>query len=660
MTIKFRIIGAFTIVMALLVALGANSLMALHIIDEETRNAEINLGQTSDIAGVVGLTRLIVGRAPQYVASENEKDLEFLQKSRQKLETSTAKLEARLNGEARRLYIRFRADLANYFSHFDRIVELVGTRRKHLIEAGDRLADLQAGGAAIAEHAAFEHIGPQQAIHLLDSIEASGVLAFRYSSSRDPADIDSAKHSLRVAKEALQSLQAQSAAALGPKDPIATLVSTMDSYEKELLGLESSTLAISQASIGWNDAAEKVQQSGIQSRFISAEAERGSIKRVLQSITNAYRFDLAAIILTLCIGLFLAFAIVRNIAYPLVHITDAMRKLASGALDTNIPSVNRYDEVGAMAKAVMVFRDGLLRVQTLDSEKEDERLSKQARLQRMEALGIGFEDEVGTYILSLCAAAEKMTGAAKALLDIAAKTNSRSANVAAAAEVATAHVRLAAASTEEVSATVDEIDRQILTSAQIAHRAVARAEEADVNVRALLGGAQKIGNVGDLIHSIAEKINLLALNATIEAARAGEAGRGFAVVASEVKQLAVATERATEEIGRRISDIQQAMQAAANTIEDIRLAIGGMDENTVNIAKAVEDQSAAIKRITLSVANAAAGADDVSVNIADVRHASDTTDQAARQVLSAAEGVAAHAEAMNKKVTDFLRRVRSV
>jgi methyl-accepting chemotaxis protein len=341
-------------------------------------------------------------------------------------------------------------------------------------------------------------------------------------------------------------------------------------------------------------------------------------------------------------------------------ITGAMRKIAAGALETTIPFASWKDEIGSMARAVVVFRDGLLRVQTFDSEKEHERLSKQARIQKLERLNRGFEKDVGTYTLSLCAAAENMTGAAKALLAIAAQTNECSANVTAAAEAAASHVKLVATNTEEAATTVCEIDRQIATSTEMARRAVTRAEEADVNVRALLGGAQKVGDVIGLIHSITEKINLLALNATIEAARAGEAGRGFAVVASEVKQLAVATGRATEDIGRRVRDIQGAMEAAANTIEEIRLAIGGMDENTARIALAIEAQSTAIRQIASGAAQAASGADEVTFNISDVRLASGSTGSAARQVLKAAEETAAHAAAMNKKVSDFLTQVRSV
>jgi methyl-accepting chemotaxis protein len=457
----------------------------------------------------------------------------------------------------------------------------------------------------------------------------------------------------------LEALQTNPSQGQRLKRFVDSMAAPMATYEKELLGLEASTIAISQVYVGWNDAGAKVLEDGTKSRLASANAQRNAVVRMLQSIYGAGIFNIGATSLALFIGLFLAFALVHNIARPLVIITEAMRRLAAGALETKIPFSRRGDEIGAMAEAVAVFRDGLVCVQTLASEKEEEQCSKQARIQRLEALNKSFENEVGAYILSLGTAAEKMTGAAKALLDIAANTNHRSANVAAAAELATAHVRLVATSSEEVSTTVAEIDRQISTSAEISHRAVARAEEADVNVRALLGGARKIGDVGGLIHSIAEQINLLALNATIEAARAGEAGRGFSVVASEVKQLAVATERATEEIGRLISNIQDAMQAAANTIEDIRQAIGGMDDNTANIARAVEEQSAAIRLITSSAAEAAAGADQVKLNITDVRNSSGSTDAAARQVLAAAEGMATHAAAMNNKVGDFLRQVRT-
>ncbi len=659
MTIKLRVVGAFVIVLVLLIALGTNSLIAIMAVQKEARQVETGVAQTGDIADFTAQVRTMLGQATVYAASENASDLEVLNTTLQKLQAAGTKLNERQQAGNDSTFETLRVEMKDYIGSLNTIVGLVGARQKEAIKASEAATDIEVIASAIAQHAGVDPDISLQAVRLLDGAEASGISAFRYRSSRDPADIEAAKRWLVIAKSALSALQANPALDQRLKKFVAALAEPMAAYEDAISGIEVGTAAVAQASVNWKASGSKLLEDWVKSRRASGDMERDAVTRMLQAISVARIVNLAGTALALGIGIFLASALVRGIAHPLVKITEAMRKLAAGALETRIPFAGRHDEVGAMAKAVAVFRDGLLRVRTLDTEKEEERLSKQVRIQRLEALNSAFEAEVGAYTSSLSDAAAKMTGAAKALLDIAAQTNDRSANVAAAAEDATAHVRLVATSTEEVSTTVNEIDRQVSTSTEMARRAVARAEEADVNVRALLAGAQKIGDVVVLIQSIAQETNLLSLNATIEAARAGEAGRGFAVVASEVKQLAVATARATDEIGRQVGHIQEAMQAAANTIEEIRLAIGSMDDNTINIAKAVEEQSSAIRFITSSAAKAAAGADEVTFNIADVRTASGSTDAAARQVLAAAEGMATRAEAMNKKVGDFLKQVRS-
>ena len=659
MTIKVRVVGAFVIILALLVALGANSLLALKSVDREAQLVKVGLARTSGVTDFNVQIRTTLARATQFSLSENDSDLDSVNVSVRQLEASAAKLhEYLLDGNGGRAEV-LRAEALQYLARLKAIITFVKLRQKQAAQAGDAMTNLEVLASAIAEQAGPGSGTSYQAARFLGGVEASGISAFRYRSSRDPADIEAAKGWLDIASSALQALADASRDRRSERFVGAARKSLAD-YTNAVLSMEAGTAAISDASVGWKSAASRLLDDGVNTRLESAEAQREAVARMIKSINGARIFDLAATVLALGVGLFLAFALVQGIAQPLVRITEAMRRIAGGSLETSIPVAGRRDEVGAMASAVAVFRDSLLRIRVLDAEREEERRSKQMRIKQLEALNGSFESDVGAHTSSLSEAASKMTGTARALLEIAAQTDDRCANVAAAAEQATEHVRLVVTSTREVSTSVDEIGGQVSTSTAMAGRAVARAQEADVNVRALVAGAQKIGTVIGLIQSIAQETNLLALNATIEAARAGEAGRGFAVVAGEVKQLAVATGRATQEIGNQISNIQGAMQAAASTIDEIRLAINGMDENTVKIARAVEEQSTFLGLITSSAARAAASADDVTRNIVDVRQASKSTDAAARQVLDAAEGMATRAEAMSKKVGEFLLQTNKV
>ena len=303
---------------------------------------------------------------------------------------------------------------------------------------------------------------------------------------------------------------------------------------------------------------------------------------------------------------------------------------------------------------------GLRRVLSLNEEREAERQAKQVALEHLVDANKTFERDVGAMTSTLSQAATEMSAAAKFLFGISAQTNRQSAAVTSAAEEASAHVRLVATSTDR-GCRLDRGDRSPDHDVEGdgGARPAAKAAEADHSVRGLVTGAAKIGDVVGLIRSIAQETNLLALNATIEAARAGKAGLGFAVVANEVKQLAVATAQATEEIQRQTARIQQTMQLAANVIDDIRRAILGMDDNTMHIASAVDEQTAAIRLIAESAERAAAGADGVTSNIADVRSASASTDDAARSVLSAAESVAERADSVTRAVVLFLKRAQT-
>jgi methyl-accepting chemotaxis protein len=189
--------------------------------------------------------------------------------------------------------------------------------------------------------------------------------------------------------------------------------------------------------------------------------------------------------------------------------------------------------------------------------------------------------------------------------------------------------------------------------------AVGQARSTTDRVSELSKAATRIGDVVELINTIAGQTNLLALNATIEAARAGEAGRGFAVVASEVKALAEQTSKATGEIGQQISGIQAATQDSVNAIKEISSTIERLSEISSAIAAAVEEQGAATQEISRNVQQAAQGTQQVSANISDVERGATETGAASSQVLSAAKALSGDSSRLKQEVGNFLNSVRA-
>jgi methyl-accepting chemotaxis protein len=231
--------------------------------------------------------------------------------------------------------------------------------------------------------------------------------------------------------------------------------------------------------------------------------------------------------------------------------------------------------------------------------------------------------------------------------------------VASAAEETSVNVQTVSAGTEQLSSSIAEISRQVVTSAEIARKAVDEAGATDATVQSLADSASRISVVVDLIQTIASQTNLLALNATIEAARAGEAGRGFAVVASEVKSLASQTAKATEEIRTQIASMQQVTTSAVGAIRGIGQTIGEINDVTTAIAAAVEEQGAATREIARNIQHAAGGTSEVSSNIVGVSTASAEAGAAATEVLNASDALRREAEVLRSEIDGFLTDIRA-
>jgi methyl-accepting chemotaxis protein len=362
----------------------------------------------------------------------------------------------------------------------------------------------------------------------------------------------------------------------------------------------------------------------------------------------------------LAVGVFLAWLIGRGISRPVVGMCGAMRALAGGDKTVEIPGVGRKDEVGQMAETVQVFKNSMIEADRLREETEQHKAAAEAeRRAGMMKLADTFEAGIKGVVNSVASQATEMQSSAQAMTHTAEQATHQATAVAASVEQASANVQTVASSAEELSTSVLEIGRQVEQSSKIAGQAVIDADKTNATVEGLNKTAQRIGEVVQLIETIAGQTNLLALNATIEAARAGDAGKGFAVVASEVKSLASQTAKATEEIRAQIGDIQGATGQTVEAIRSIGATIRQMSEIATSIASAVEEQGAATREIATNVHQAAQGTNDIATNIEGVSRAASDTGAAAAQVLSAAGELSKQSETLRRDVDEFLATVRA-
>ena len=352
--------------------------------------------------------------------------------------------------------------------------------------------------------------------------------------------------------------------------------------------------------------------------------------------------------------------VARSVTGPLRRMTAAMNDLASGNLAVEVPGVGRGDEVGEMAKAVEIFKSNAIARQKLEAEqREAETRATSGRKADMNKMADNFETAVGQIVEAVSSASSQLELSAGTLTATAERAQELTTAVAAASEEASTNVQSVASATEEMASSVSEISRQVQQSARMATDAVDQARVTNDRVSELSKAATRIGDVVELINTIAGQTNLLALNATIEAARAGEAGRGFAVVASEVKALAEQTAKATGEIGQQISGIQAATQESVNAIQAISGTIEKLSEISSTIAAAVEQQGAATQEISRNVQQASMGTQQVSSNIGDVQRGASETGSASSQVLAAAQSLSGDSNRLKLEVGRFLNSVRA-
>jgi len=351
------------------------------------------------------------------------------------------------------------------------------------------------------------------------------------------------------------------------------------------------------------------------------------------------------------------FYVQRRLIRRLTSIGDAMRRLSSGETDLTVPAATDRDEIGEMARSLEVFRAGEIERRGMAERERAEQAAHQDRAAAVEHLISDFRATVTAVIASVTDNVSRMKGTAQTLSTIAEEADQQASAASESSETTSSNVRTVAAATDELGASIHEINQQAAQANGVVERATTIARSADRLVGQLATGANRIGDVVKLIRAIAEQTNLLALNATIEAARAGEAGRGFAVVAAEVKTLANQTAKATEEISSQITAIQSSTGEAVDAIRSISGVMGDISGFTATIAAAVEEQSTSTREIAKSVQQAATGANELAGNMSIVSEAIRETNRSASSVLDASNALSQQASTLQEAVDQFLHQV---
>ena len=467
------------------------------------------------------------------------------------------------------------------------------------------------------------------------------------------------KYVAEIKKSGAEFTKALSAVAIAPP-VMAEITSKLANYQKEFAAWAETATQVAEYDAnmmktfrGFEPLMVEIAKS-VEGLYKGAEATEAAIRDSVR-IWMLIAFALSVVLVT---GLSLLIG--RSISNALASMVSAMTRLAGGDFKIAIPGLGRKDEIGEMAGAVEVFKNNMIEAERLRAERlEAEQRQAEQRKADMRELANAFEGAVGEIVDTVSSAATELEASANTLTKAAERSQSLATTVAAASEEASTNVQSVSSASEELTSSVNEISRQVQESSRVASEAVDQAQKTNSRVSELSKAASRIGDVVELINTIAGQTNLLALNATIEAARAGEAGRGFAVVASEVKALAEQTAKATGEISQQISGIQSATQDLVAAIKEIGDTIGRMSEISSTIAAAVEEQGAATQEISRNIQHAATGTQQVSSNITDVQHGATETGSASAQVHSAAKSLSSESNRLKLEVSKFLESVRA-
>lgn len=384
------------------------------------------------------------------------------------------------------------------------------------------------------------------------------------------------------------------------------------------------------------------------------------VQDVGEEAAHIFKLDLykqiaIAIVVNAVVGWYIHNTTTKRITF----LGERMRDLSENRLDTDVPYLRATDQLGSMARKVQIFKENAINLKKLQSDQAS--LREKAESDRKQLLG-GMADTMDESVNMIAGklndSANALDKSSRTVADASRTVAQKMQDLYSIATQTSSNVGSVASSAQELSASIEEISRQVSRSSNITREAVTKAGKANHTIQGLAEGAQKIGDVIELVRNIAAQINLLALNATIEAARAGEAGKGFSVVASEVKNLATQTAKATEQIAGIISGIQGETDSTIASIQEISQSVTEINDISTMIAAAIEEQDASTRGIADNIRAAASLTSQLAGNVEVVTKSSEQAGDEANNMYGVCQLVREQSEALGTTVHDMVKSLR--
>ena len=660
-----RISGGMGIILLLLIILSIISWRTIRSVETQADYVSSSVSEAlavSQFATRVGETHSLV---TQYALSENDGASRAAQRSLTQLQDETGLVAAAYASSDRKKnaavdQLRSLAD--RYRNSVTATIDAINDRRTQAAELMRSATELSTTIAAIVETLAQDpnySTVVNEAVRLMEAFDGSNVSATRFLASRDPADSGTAQTDVMAMHQVLDGLTTRGIDNPRVQRFLKAIANPFGRYTNALDGLIKTTDRFTGVEADRHATAASLIEATDQIQFTSAEVQLGRVGGMQLAVMSSRQQELLTSTTAIVTGVILALLIGRGIARPISQTTTVMRALAAGEIEIEIPHGDRRDEIGAMARAVQIFKENKILANRLANRGEAESQAKEQRTKAIEELNSRFEGVASALTSTLSSAAANLKESAETMFASVEQADQKSTSVKSAAQQATSNVQTVASATEELSMSIEEIGNRTIRSSSIATKAAADANRTNEAVEALVTDAQQIGKVVSLIRQIAHQTNLLALNASIEAARAGQAGRGFAVVAAEVKSLATQTSAATEEIETQVIRIQSVTGNVASAIQNIGATINEMNDIATGVASAVAQQRAATLEIAQNAQQASISALDVTRAISSVEQASATNKAEANQVLDAASQLSRQSDELRVQVDKFIAGVRT-